>query len=510
MTKTRKGEKDTRDRRGAKIVINAESPEEKRIVLLEDGKLQAFQMETTGYIQTRGNIFKGLIENVEQGLQAAFINIGLRKNAYLPFHDIHPEYLGYAEKTKPMKEVLRKGQEVLVQIVKEETVLKGAAVTTYLSIPGRYLVLMPGSTQRGISRKIEDEQERKRLKGILKTMKLPEGVGVIARTAASGVAKTHLQKDLRYLVRLWNDIKKRAQKDKAPCIVYKDRDLVTRFLRDYLTSEVDEIIVDSKRVYEEICPFIRVISPRQPIHVRHYTGQEPIFIHFGIEVQIDQVFSRRVDLPSGGFIIIEPTEALVSIDVNSGKHTKERDLEETALQTNLEAAEEATRQLRLRDLGGIIVIDFIDMRQKKSRQRLEKRLRGCLKEDRARTDCSHLSKFGLLAIARQKLGSPVELGVSQPCPACNGRGIIRSVESIGLAHLRALRSEILGSEDTQSKQFILRVAPNVSDYLLNHKRTELVALEKGLKTRILVKGDPQLGVEERALEVEEQQGKEAR
>ena len=488
----------------ALIVINAESPEEKRVALVVNGRLQAFQMSTTTHVQTRGNIYKGLVENVEQGLNAAFVNIGLRKNAYLPFQDIHPEYYGYAERTKPMKEVLKKGQEILVQIVKEETELKGAAVTTYLSIPGRYLVLMPGNEQRGVSRKIEDEGERKRLKEILKAMKLPEGVGVIARTASSGVAKTHLQKDLRYLARLWEDIKKKAATKGAPCLVYRERDIVIRFLRDNLSTSVEEIVVDSRPIYDEICNFIKIIAPRQLARVKLYTDQEPIFSHYHIEEQIDQVFSRRVELPSGGFIVIEPTEALVSIDVNSGKHTKEKDLEETALQTNLEAAEEAARQLRLRDLGGIIVVDFIDMRYKKSRQMVERHMRACLKEDRAKTDCSTITKFGLLAIARQKLGSPVELEVSRPCPACGGRGLIKSIESIALSHLRTLRSALLRELDTRSKQFLVKMAPDVAQFMLNQKRDELVALENSFKAKINILWDSNQGWEE--ISIEEERG----
>ena len=485
---------------GAFIVINADSPEEKRIALVKDGRLQAFQMSSTAHIQTRGNIYKGLVENVEQGLQAAFVNIGLRKNSYLPFQDIHPEYYGYAERSKPMKDVLKKGQEILVQIVKEETELKGAAVTTYLSIPGRYLVLMPGNEQRGVSRKIEDEKERRRVKDIIKGMKLPEGVGLIARTASSGVAKTHLQKDLRYLARLWEDIKRRAATREAPCLVYREKDLVIRFLRDNLTSSVDEIIVDSRPVYDEIRSFIKVIAPRQLARVRLYNDQEPIFTCYGIEEQIDQVFSRRVDLPSGGFIVIEPTEALVSIDVNSGKHTKEKDLEETALQTNLEAAEEAARQLRLRDLGGIIVLDFIDMRYKKSRKMVERHMRACLKEDRAKTDCSTITKFGLLAIARQKLGSPVELEVSRPCPACGGRGLVKSVESISLSHLRRLRNALLRQQDTRSKTVVVKTAPHVAQFMLNQKRHDLVALENSFKVKIVLLGHDVLGLEEIRIE----------
>ncbi len=497
----KKENKGKKRKKSSLILINIDSPEEKRVALLEDGRISAFQIASTSHLKTRGNIYKGIVENVEQGLQAAFINIGLKKNAYLPFNDIHPEYYGYADSSRSMKDIFKKGQELLVQVVKEETEMKGAAVTTYLSIPGRYLVIMPGSEQRGVSRKIEDEEERRRLKSILREMKLPEGVGLIARTAAYKIAKTHLQKDLRYLSRLWGNIKKQAMKDNAPCEVYRERDIVIRFLRDNLTSNVSEIIVDSRDTYDEVCSFIKIVAPRQLAKVKLFEGQEPLFSRYGIEGQIDQVFDRRVELHSGGFIVIEPTEAMVSIDVNSGRHTKEKDLEDTAFQTNLEAAEEIARQVRLRDLGGIIVIDFIDMRHKGYRQQLERRMREFLKEDRAKTDCSTISKFGLMAIARQKLGSPVELEISSPCPFCGGRGLVKSDASITLSHFRRLKKRLIAQDDIRGQTLHVRMAASVAAYMLNHKRRELLAIEDAFNVRIEILGEPNLRLNDLIIDI---------
>ncbi len=481
---------------GAKIIINMEAPEECRVALVENNRLEAFDVETLFHVQTRGNLYKAKLVNVEPSLQAAFVDIGFPRNAYLPLDEIHPEYYGYAEDKKRMPELLKRGQELMVQIVKEETQLKGAAVTTYLSIPGRYLVLMPGTEHIGVSRKIENEQERQRLKQMLKGFKVPEGVGLIVRTASEGVPKREIQKDLRYLLRLWRALRKKVRSVKAPSLIYQDRDLVTRFLRDYLTSEVKEIVADDPGVYESIRSFLKVIAPRQVATVRLYQGADPIFIKFGVEEQIDQIYQPRVELPSGGHIMIEPTEALVSIDVNSGKYIKEKDLEETALKTNLEAAEAIARQLRLRDLGGIIVIDFIDMRVRSHRQQLEKKMRECLKKDKARTEISRISRFGLLELVRQKIKSPVQLGSYHTCPACNGRGIIRSVETLALAHLRRIKAW-LASKDTEGiKGISLAVPSDVAAYLLNRKRKILCSLEDRYKITIDIEADSALGLEE--------------
>ncbi len=477
---TARKKKSAKKKKNVLILINAKAPEEFRVALIENGRLEAFELEVMGHDSTKGNIYKGKIENVESSLQAAFVDIGLTRNGYLPFEEIHPDYYGYAKGKDKVAKILKKGQDILVQVVKEETPLKGAYVTTYLSIPGRFLVLMPGNPHIGVSRKIEDEKERQRLKTILKQAKLPEEVGIIARTAAYKATKTEIIKDLRYLVRLWESIKKEAAQAKSPALLYKDRELVTRFLRDHLTTEVREIIVDEREAYEKIRSFLKVIAPRHLSLVTLYQEERPLFEKYGIESQIEQVLQPRVELPSGGYIIIEPTEALVSIDVNSGRNIKEKDLEDTALATNLEAAEEIARQLRLRDLGGIIVIDFIDMKNKANRTLVEKKLREYLKKDKAKTEVGRISRFGLLQLVRQKLKSPVKSFSHIRCPYCKGEGLVKSVESLAILYLRRIGSRLsqLQKERVEAQRLILEVPPTVASYLLNKKREELLRLEQ--------------------------------
>ena len=493
-----KRKKGPRSKKKSKILINAQAPEECRVALVENGKLEAFELESVGYETTKGNIYKGSIVNVETGLQAVFVDIGLNRNGYIPFEEIHPDYYGYAEDKRNLAGLLKKGQDILVQVVKEETPLKGAYVTTYLSLPGRFLVLMPGNPHVGVSRKIEEEKERIRLKNILKQTKLPEGVGIIARTAAAKATKAEILKDLRYLSRLWNSLKKAAMSAPTPSLLYRDRELTTRFLRDYLTTDVSEIIVDHKETYERIRSFLKIIAPRQVSTLTFYHHERPLFEKYGIENQIEQIFQPRVDLPSGGYIIIEPTEAMVSIDVNSGKNIKEKDLEDTALATNLEAAEEIARQLRLRDLGGIIVIDFIDMKSKANRSLVEKRLRQSLKKDKAKTEVARISRFGLLQLVRQKLKSPVKALSYVKCPYCKGAGLIKSVESLSLLYLRLMGSKLASRHASKEEvqRLVLEVPPAVASYLLNKKRAELLRLEETYQIFIQIEPKERLGAEE--------------
>jgi len=483
-----------------RIIINAQAPEECRVALVENGRLEAFELESLGYEKTKGNIYKGTIKNLETSLQAVFVDIGLNRNGYLPFDEIHPEYYGYAENKSKLAEILKKGQDILVQVVKEETALKGAYCTTYLSIPGRFLVLMPGNPQVGVSRKIEDEKERKRLKEILKKSKLPEGVGIIARTAAYKGTKKEIEKDLRYLSRLWNSLKKTVKASKSPALIYEDRELATRFIRDYLTSEVSEIVVDHKQTFDRVRSFLKVISPRYVSKATFYQGDEPVFEHFGIESQIEQIFQSRIDLPSGGFIVIEPTEALVSIDVNSGKNLREKDLENTALATNLEAAEEIARQLKLRDLGGLVVVDFIDMKSRANRLQVERKIRQCLKKDKAKTEVLRISRFGLMELIRQKLKSPVQALSYVKCPCCKGAGLVKSVESLAILYLRKLGSMLAGKgQASESQHVVLEVPPQVASYLLNKKRAEMLKLEEDYSVTIQVEPKDRLGAEEHYL-----------
>jgi ribonuclease E len=479
-----------------RIVINADAPEECRVALLENGRLEAFQLETSTNVQTKGNIYKARLVNIEPALEAVFVDIGLAKNGYLPFDEIHPEYYGYSDNKERLPEMLKRGQEFLVQIVKEETLIKGSAVTTYLSIPGRFLVLMPGSDQAGVSRKIEDDAERKRLKEILSECKRPEGVGLIARTVSSGATKLDIKRDLGYLLRLWQSLRKKAGGAQSPSLIYTDRDIVTRFLRDHLSTDVKDIVVDNQQVFNTIKSFLKIVSPRHVANLFLYKEDIPVFTSFGIESQIEEIYKRRVALSSGGHIVIEPTEALVSIDVNSGKNVREKDIEDTALKTNLEAAEEIARQLRLRDLGGIIVIDFIDMRTRSYRQQLERRLKECLKRDRARTEISKISSFGLMELVRQKISSPIQMVSFHPCPYCKGRGVERSVETLALSHMRAVMSYLIAHRDEGIKFLVLEAPSKVLFYILNNKRNELCELEKKFGLVIVAEENEALDIEE--------------
>jgi ribonuclease E len=503
MTEKTKKKKTTGKKEAAKqlkIIVNMTAPEETRVALIENGRLKAFDIETEAHTQTAGNIYKGKLQNIEHSLQAAFVDIGLKKNAYLPINEIHPEYHGYARDKKRITDFLQKGQEILVQIIKEETVIKGAFVSTYISLPGRFFVLMPGSSQNGVSRKIEDEKERKRLKEILKSCKVPDGVGIIARTACQGVAKTALLKDLRYLIRLWNTLKKKIAAAPAPSLVFKDSDIAIRFIRDHLTTDVKEIIVDTPEGRDKVKAFLRIIAPRQVAAIKLHTGDKPIFDKFGLESQITEVFQRKVNLPSGGHIVIEPTEALVSIDVNSGKNISEKDIENTALVTNLEAAEEIARQLGLRDLGGIIVIDFIDMRNRANRKKLEKVMREHLKNDKARTEIAMISKFGLMQMVRQKLKAPIRTGSHTECPCCRGRGVIKSVETLSVSYIRQILGRLAGGRKKKLGEIQLHVPPLVASYLGNRKRLELCRIEEDYDISINIITDPDKAPEEHHFE----------
>ena len=486
------------------ILINADQPEERRVALVEDGRLEAFDVETIVREHTKGNIYKGRLVNIEPSLQAAFVDIGLARNGYLPFKEIHPEYYGYAEAVdragrSRLPELLEPGQELLVQIVKEETPTKGASLTTYLTLPGRYVVLMPGNPTQGVSKKVTDETKRKRLKDILLGLKLPEGVGLIMRTAAADAAKKNILADFRYLIRLWNEIKSKAAKLKAPALLYKDQDVIVRFLREHLSSDVKEILVDTKEAYETVNNFLKLVAPRQVRRVKLFEEEKPIFSLFNLEEQIENVFKPVVSLPSGGTLYIEPTEALVAIDVNSGKFVREKDLEETSFRTNLEAAEEIARQLRLRDLGGLIVIDFIAMKQAKHRSQVERRLRESLKKDRAKITMTRFSKLGLIEIARQKLQAPLQWGSYRPCPCCRGVGQIRTVEVLATALLRRIKSRLAERNLFRLK---VKVAPELASYVLNYKRRDLFALEEYYETSIIVEPVPAFSPEETRFEEE--------
>jgi ribonuclease E len=469
------------------MLINAEEPEEYRLAIVSGNKLEEFYIETTTRAKTVGNIYKGVIVNTHTSLQAAFIDFGGEKNGFLQVHEIHPDYYqkepSESDTPPPIQDALRPGQEIMVQVVKEATATKGAFLTTYISLPGRYLVLMPGSKHGGISRRIEDEQQRQRLREIVAELAVPEGIHVIVRTAGENRTKRDLSRDFRYLLRLWENIRKNAQKVEAPALLYRERDLAIRAVRDYFTASIKNIWVDNKEVYKRVKDFMSIVSPRHRWIVKLYKEKRPIFAEYQLEKQIESTYQNRVSLKSGGSLIIDITEALVAIDVNSGRSSREKELEETAFKTNLEAAAEVPRQLQLRDLGGLIVIDFIDMRDRKHLRQVEKVLREEFKKDRARIEMGRISKFGLLELSRQRLGPSVLSSSYVTCDRCGGTGVVRSTEATALAYLRRIWLELSRGEVTQVRGYF---SNQVADYLLNKKRSELVKLENRYHVNIQI------------------------
>jgi len=471
----------------SKILINAVDPEECRIAKVKDGKLEEFHIESSAREITHGNIYKGVVTRVEPALQAVFVDYGAERNGFLQKNEIHSDY--YQEITagnQSIHKIVKQGQELLVQITKDPVMKKGAMLTTNISLPGRYMVLMPGSENRGISRKIDDEAERKRLKEIVGMLKMPEGFGLIVRTAGAKCNKTLLSRDLSYLMRLWKNIKKNVMSVSTPSLLYKERNLVLRSLRDYFTSDVSEMLIDDGAVYKEAKDFVHIIAPKQTKIVKLYKGAKPIFSKFRLEDQIASIYNSRVSLKSGGSIVIAQTEALVAVDVNSGKAIREKSIEQTAVQTNLQAAEEIARQLRLRDLGGLIVVDFIDMRDSKNKLEVERAMKAHVKPDKAKTKIGKISRFGLMEMSRQRLRPSIEYSSFETCPHCKGKGLIPSQETLGIGFLRKLSLETLKPDVNN----VLGVVPiQVADYLLNRKRKELMELENRHNVTITIEGN---------------------
>ena len=471
----------------SKIMINAVDPAECRIAKVKDSKLEEFHIESASREITHSNIYKGIIVRIEPSLQAVFIDYGVERHGFLQKHEIHSDYyLDSDSGNRSITGILKQGQELLVQVTKDPFMKKGAMLTTYISLPGRFIVLMPGSEGLGVSRKIEDEEERKRLKEIISTIKIPESFGIIVRTAGIGCTKAQISGDLSYLLRLWKNIKGNVMKVKSPALLYKERNLVVRSIRDYFTPDVNEILIDDPGVHREAKDFIKIISPKHSAIVKLYKEDKPIFTKFQLESQINSIFESRVKLKSGGSIVIEQTEALVAIDVNSGKATQTKSVEQTALATNLEAAEEIARQLRLRDLGGLIVIDFIDMRDSKHNLEVEKNLKTFVKDDKARIKFGKISRFGIMEMSRQRIRPSIEFGSFEPCRHCRGKGVTPSSETQGLSFLRKLNLETLKDEIASVKG---TVPVNVADYLLNKKRKEILDLETRRNLTIRIEGD---------------------
>ncbi|MFQ5450148.1 MAG: Rne/Rng family ribonuclease [Nitrospinaceae bacterium] len=462
------------------MLINADHPEECRAVLLENGKVEDLIVEHASHEQIKGNVYLATINRVEPSIEAAFLDIGGRKFGFLPFKDVRKDsYLHTGEKKARtrIQDVLVRGQKLLVQVVKEGRDAKGPSLTNWISIPGRFLVLMAGQESSAISRKIEDEGERKKLREIITEFNLPENMGVIIRTAGLGRTKAELQKDLQMLMKIWENINDTVKKvsSRAPALVYREPDLVVRTVRDHFTTDTSEIIVDDMTAYKAINEFVHMVMPRMHRRVKLYQETKPLFSQYHVEEQIDSIYDRKVLLPSGGSIVFDSGEAMVSIDVNSGKTTGASQLEETAVNTNLEAADEIARQLRLRDLGGLVVIDFIDMFQKKNKSLVEKRLKQGCKNDKARINISRISKFGLLEMSRQRMSPPVKEGVFEQCSLCRGSGLVKSSGAAALGVLRKIQENLaLG----KIKKLAVEGSPEVGDYLLNHKMKFLMELQE--------------------------------
>lgn len=480
------------------MLINATLSEELRIAVIEDGRLEELYIERGHAEQIVGNIYRGRITHIEPTLQAAFVDYGAEKNGFLHVSDVVSSLIppeakkqsrGRARRSgerPPIQTIFRKGDPVVVQVTKEGIAKKGAGLTTFLSIPGRYLVLMSGLRRTGVSRKIPDEAVREQLRKALNEMDAPKDVGVIARTAGVGLNKRELERDLRYLSRLWETVKKRGKKAELPSAIYKETDFVIRIVRDVFTADTSEVIVDDENVRKRVMDFMNIVMPRYRSRAKLHTAKLPIFHHYKIEDQIQTVYGRSVALPQGGSIVIEPTEALVSIDVNSGTFRSGNDPEETAYKLNLNAADEIARQLRLRDLGGVIVIDFVDMKKPAHLRGLEKALAQAIKRDRARTDIARLSKFCLAQMTRQRMRSSVQKALFEECPSCGGRGHRKTVRAVAAEALRRLR---MLEEPRSGDAITLRLHPEVAGYMQNAFRTQIAQLEERVGCRIVVKGD---------------------
>ena len=466
-----------------RMLINATQAEERRLAIVDGQKLLDYEIEIEGREQRKGNIYKAVVTRVEPSLEACFVDYGEDRHGFLPFKEISRMYFkeGVSVSQARIQDAIREGQEMLVQVEKEERGNKGAALTTFVSLAGRYVVLMPNNPRGGgVSRRIEGE-DRADLKEALDQLEYPSGMSIIARTAGIGRTAPELQWDLNYLLKLWTAIDGASKGAKGAFLIYQESSLVIRAIRDYFNHDIGDILIDTDDVYDQAQQFMAHVMPEHAARVKRYRDDAPLFSRFQIEHQIESAYARTVQLPSGGAIVIDHTEALVSVDVNSARSIRGGDIEETATRTNLEAAEEVARQMRLRDLGGLIVIDFIDMEESRNRREVENRLRDALRQDRARVQFGTISKFGLMEMSRQRLRPALSEGASIPCPRCGGSGHIRDTESSALQILRIIQEESL-KDNTAS--VLCQVPVEVASFLLNEKRTEIAKIE--LKQRINV------------------------
>lgn len=515
------------------MLINVSQPEECRIAIVEDGVLEELYVERAGQDNYVGNIYKGVVVNLEPSIQAAFVDFGVGRNGFLHISDVEPQYFrqGGYDPTRPIEpsgrqrrnhgpddadpdpdvdadidvdeprqrfrpglrprikppiqDILRRGDELLVQVIKEGIGTKGPTLSTYISIPGRYLVLMPALGRIGVSRKIEDETVRRRLRDIMLELNPPKGLGFIVRTAGSDRTKKELSRDLAYLLRLWKVIVRRIKKCAAPVDIYEESDMIIRTIRDIFTAEVDTIFIDEPKAYERAKEFLQLVMPRYVNRLKLYEGREPLFHRYRLDEEIARIHQRKVPLRSGGSIVIDPTEALVAIDVNSGNFRTDDSAEETAFQINQIAAKEIARQIRLRDLGGVIVNDFIDMRKEKHRRGVERCLRDAVKRDRARTKILRTSPFGLIEMTRQRIRPSLKKSIFTDCPACGGVGVVKTPESMAIEVVRLL---MLASQNERIVSISVTVATEVANYINNRKRRDLMHLESEGKLTVQVLG----------------------
>ncbi|UNU72776.1 Rne/Rng family ribonuclease [Moraxella nasovis] len=466
-----------------RILINATHNEEIRVALCKDNHLYDFDLENRTREQKKANIYKGRITRVEPSLEAAFVEYGSLRQGFLPLREIAPEYLHGNLREESIKQLLKEGDEIIVQVEKEERGNKGAALSTYISLAGRYLVLMPNNAKGGgISRQISGKV-REEMKQIIASLDIPKHMSIIVRTAGLGKGFEDLQNDLNHLLDIWSSIQTQNKTRPSPCLVHQEAGVVTRAVRDYLRDDIGEIWIDSENAYNEAANFIAAVMPTQLDKLRKYTDYEPMFARFGIERQIETAYQREVRLPSGGSIVIDQTEALVSIDINSSKSTKGSDVAETAYHTNLEAADEIARQLRLRDMGGLIVIDFIDMADARHQKEVEKRLIEATRHDRARVQFAEISKFGLMQMSRQRLRPSLEEATGYICPRCHGNGMIRDLRSLSLSIMRQIEQIALKE---RSGEIQAEVPTEIAAFLLNEKRESLVYLEQDSGARVTI------------------------
>ena len=468
-----------------RMLINATQTEERRLAIVEGQKLLDYEIEIEGREQRKGNIYQAVVTRVEPSLEACFVDYGEDRHGFLPFKEISKQYFAsnVSVSQARIQDVIKEGQTLLVQVEKEERGNKGAALTTFISLAGRYVVLMPNNPRGGgVSRRIEGE-DRQDLKAALDQLEYPNGMSIIARTAGIGRDPEELQWDLNYLLKLWSAVAGAATTNKEAFLIYQESSLVIRAIRDYFNSEIGEILIDTDDIYEQAHQFMNYVMPEHGHRVKRYRDDAPLFSRFQIEHQIESAYARTVQLPSGGAIVIDHTEALVSVDVNSARAIKGGAIEETATRTNLEAAEEVARQARLRDLAGLIVIDFIDMEESRNRREVENRLRDALRQDRARVQFGSISKFGLLEMSRQRLRPALSEGASIPCPRCGGSGHIRDTESSALQILRVIQEE---SMKDNTAAVLVQVPVEVASFLLNEKRTEITKIELQQRIHVLL------------------------